>query len=581
VVVLCLAVWSCAPAPGVAPAGTTTVPVTSTTVPTATTSGGRISRVAVGVGSHAAPRTLNPFLDGPDTAILDLIGPAFFAAGYDIDPETRQPVPDVLATIPTLANGGLTTNPNGTMDVAVGVNPGAVWADGTRITAADLAFTIETVTDPALPIRSDLRSRYARIVPGSVRASGLELRFRMDIHPDVELLFDLILPAHAVAGSDFVNDWNDRTWVSGGPFEVESYQPGQYLALSRNDLYWKVDAATGGRLPYFDSMVVRFFDPADSEDPRLFRAFQARDLDVAVMDFSQDGAGDYLELEREGARLIAAPGMVWEQINFQFGPGNRNGESLNQFPRYRRAVMHAIDRVALAERSGTVPLSSALRIYLPHLADDPWAVYDYDDEETAGLLFNLGEDIGQDLFAGGGPRLVITTSSDSTGTVAMAGALVVMLNEAGIGAELQLEDPSLFFGQTLDNGTWDVAAWRFEGSPGRSGAIAFIELFDPEGLPFIGSNFFRWGTVDSLVADSSTMRYAQIVDEIRATIDPAEIDRLLLEAEGLLASQAVLLPLLVHERSGAAVWMDRVTGVTANPAQSELWDVETWRPPAG
>ena len=535
----------------------------------------------VGVGDYGAPRTLNPFLDGPDTAILDLIAPAVFATGYDIDPETRQPVPDVLERIPTLANGGLSVNTNGTMDVTVRITPGAAWADGMPISAADLAFTVEKVMDPALPIRSDLRARYDKIVPGSVRASGSELTFRMDIDPGVDLLFGLILPAHVVDGSDFVNDWNETLWVSGGPFMLESYQPGQYLALERNESYWKVDAATGARLPYFDRLVFRFFEPGESADPRLLRAFQAQELDVAVMAFPRGTVDDYMDLERDGARVVSAPGLAWEQINFQFGPGNRNDESLNQYVRYRRAVAHAIDHAVLADERGAYPLLSVLRVYLPDLSEDPWAEYGYDPDETAGLLFSLGEDIGEDLFAGDGPRLVITTSSDSTATVTMAGEIVVMLNEAGIGAELQLEDSALFFGQTLDNGTWDVAAWKFQGSPGRSGAVAFVEMFDPEGLPFVGSNFFRWGTVDSLVSDESTARYAEIVDEIRDTIDPMEIDRLLIEAESLLASQVVLIPLMVHEQSGAVIWSNRVTGVTANPAQTELWDVEMWRPPAG
>ena len=573
--------WSCAPAPGVNPSSTTLPETTTTFEPGEVVEPDGPSRVVVGIGDHGAPRTLNPFLDGPDTAVLDLMAPAVFATGYDIDPDTRQPVPDVLLEIPTLANGGLSVNRNGTMDVTVRVDPDAVWADGTRISAADLAFTIETVMDPTLPIRSDWRARYEKIVPGSVRPVGLELTFRMDIDPSVELLFDVILPVHQVKGSDFVNDWNDTMWTAGGPFEAESYQPGQHLALARNERYWKVDAATGESLPFLDRLIFRFFDSAGTPDPRLLQAFETRDLDVVLLSLPDAVAGDYLNLEREGAAVVVAPGLAWEQINFQFGPGNRNDESLNRYQRFRAAVAYAIDRNALAERRGTVPLSSMLRTYLPDLTADPWSAYDYDPAEVPGLLYSLGESIGADLFLGAGPRLVITTSSDSTATVAMAGDIVVMLNEAGIGAELQLEDPALFFGETLDNGTWDVAAWRFEGSPGRTGAIALIEMFDPEGLPFVGNNYFRWGTVDSRVSNRSTDRYAAIIDELHETVDPAEIDRLLIEAEEILASQVVLIPLLIHQLSGAVVWTDQVTGVSANPAQSELWDVEWWRRPTG
>ncbi len=269
--------------------------------------------------------------------------------------------------------------------------------------------------------------------------------------------------------------------------------------------------------------------------------------------------------------------MSWEHINFQFGPGNRNPDSLNQHLLFRKVVAYSVDRTALATERGTFPLSSVLRMYRPGLTADAWAEYEYDMDDADAFLFTLGEEIGEDLFAGDGPRMVITTSSDSAATVATAGRIVVMLNEAGVAAELQLENPSLFFGRTLDNGTWDVAVWRLTAAPGRSGAIAFFEMFDPEGLPFVGNNFLRWGTVDSIARNPSTVRYAEIVDALGETVDPAEIDRLLVEAEQILASELVILPLITHQAAGAVVWGDEITGVTANPAQSELWAVETWR----
>jgi len=520
---------------------------------------------------------LNPFLDGPDTAVLDLLAPALFATGYDIDPVTMDAIPDVLAEIPSIANGGLVVNGGDTMDVTVRVDPAAEWADGTAISAADLAFTIETVLNPALPIRGDLLARYSKIVPGSVRASGGVLTFRMATDASVEMLFDIILPAHILGGSDFVADWNEATWVSGGPFEIESYQPGQYLDLVRNPNYWKADSTTGERLPYLDRLVVRFFEAGETVDPRLLEAFRLRDLDVVLQSFPRDALEDYGGLEGQGAEVVVAHGQSWEHINFQFGPANRNPESLNEYLQFRKAVAYSIDRTALAAERGTYPLSSVLRIYRPDLATDGWAEYEHDLDRAAAMLFDVGEEIGEDLFAGDGPRMVITTSSDSSATVATAGQIVGMLNEAGIAAELQLEGPALFFGRTLDNGTWDVAAWRLTAATGRSGAIALIAMFDPEGLPFVGNNFVRWGTVDSVVKNDSTARYAEIVDLLRATVDPSEIDRLLVEAEQILASELVILPLITHQAVGAAVWADEIIGLTANPAQSELWAVETWR----
>lgn len=564
----------CAPAAGVLPSTiTTTAPTTApSTAPEAETE----AEVVVGLGAWGGPRTLNPLLDGPDTAVLDVIAPAVFATGYGVDPETLELVPNVLAEIPTVANGGLVPRTGGVMDVTVRIAPGAVWADGTPITADDLAFTYELAVDESLPIRSDLRNRYALIVPGTMQASGRTLSFRMRTSHQVELLFDVIVPRHEVEGSDFRTEWTEEMWVAGGPFAFESYQPGQYLVLVRNERYWRTDPVTGEGLPRLDRLVLRFFDPADRSDPRLFDTFAQRVLDVAVLKTPSDDDFAYRRLGT-GAELLTAPSLSWDHINFQFGPGNRNVDSLNRHPEFRRAVAHAIDRSVLAAERGTRPLSSVLRGYVPAASTDPWSAYTFDPAETERELFRLGEQLGTDLFAGNGPRMVVSTSDDSPASLAIAGHVAVMLEEAGIAAELQLEDSALLFGETLDNGTWDVAEWKFAGGPGRARAVAFVEMFDPEGLPLVGTNFFRWGTPDSLVDGPAAARYARIVDELRATVDHAEVDRLLAEAEALLAEELVLLPLIVHEMDAAAVWVDEVEGVVVNPGRGALWNVESWR----
>lgn len=575
--VLAAAVAGCAPDAGVAPSGQGGQAVTTTSEPVLPVAPEDAGTVVVGLGTAGPPRTLNPLLDGPDTPVLDLITPAVQAVGSRVDGSSMDPVPVLLEAVPSTDNGLIVPRADGTIDVTVRVVDGAVWSDGTPITAEDLAFTYRLATDPALPIRGDLRSRYEQIVPGSVVADGRELRFRMEASLDVELLFDVIVPRHQVEGSDFAEDWNDEMWVGAGPFVFASYQPGQYLEVVRNDRWPGAPGAGEGRL--VERVVFRFFRGDLGVDPRLLRGFETRTLDVVAIPQAEREAAAYRELEREGARVEVAPGRSWLLLSFQFGPSNRNEESLNRHREFRAAVAHAIDRDALAAAQGTAPLWSVLALYRPGLSSDPWADVAFDVERTKGALFDLGEQLDVDLFVGEGPRLVVTTSSESPEVVARTGDLAVMLDEAGIGAELQLEESELLFGRTLDNGTWDTAVWRFTAGPGRAAAVELLAMFDPDGLPFAGYNFFRWGTVDSLVRDADTRRYRELIDELRVSVDRTEVDRLLVEAEQLLADDLVIVPLVADEFVGAAWWGDAVSGVSLDRLVGVTATIGEWRVP--
>lgn len=572
VVVLLLA--ACSTGPGVAPDFGATTSTTgagpSTTLSTLAPSryGGTI---VVGVGIGGSPRTLNPLLEGPDTAVLDLIAPAVFALGYRIDPLTGLAVPHALEEIPSLENGGVVDNGDGTIDVSVTVSRDAEWADGAPMTAADLEFTYRLAVDPSLAIREDIARRYAPILPDSVVAEGRTLSFTMAATTEYQFLFDLIVPRHAVEGSDFERDWTDTLWVSGGPFVLGTWRPGQFLEVVRNEAYWHL-GTVGEPLPYLDRIIFRFYEPGAGPDPRLIDGFEAGDVDIVAIGDPGRNAAAFGTVD--GGRVEIEEGLRWDHLNFQFGPGNRNGETLNRHVEFRRAIAHAIDRSALAVEVGGTPLTSALRLQGVD-AGDPWGRYEYDPDEVANLLFQLENRIERDLFAGDGPRVVITVPSEPTRSVNLAGALVTMLRSAGFDAELQLEDSVLFLGTTVDNGSWDVSTWQFRGGPGPGSAEAFVDMFDPEGLPFVGSNFFRWGTIDSTVDGPEVEEYRSLVEQLAATIDPTEVEDLLVRAEDILADQVVIIPLLVADQVGVAV-RDGITGPGVNRYQGLMWNADEW-----
>jgi ABC-type transport system substrate-binding protein len=213
----------------------------------------------------------------------------------------------------------------------------------------------------------------------------------------------------------------------------------------------------------------------------------------------------------------------------------------------------------------------------PGAEDGAWARYDFDPEALPGLLYDVEQASGYDTFEGSGPPLVLTVDGSDPAMVATGGAVVASLSENGFTAELQLEDPAAFHGETFDNGTWDVALLRLAAAPGTSDAVGFARLYDPDGLPFVGTNYFRWGTVDSSVLGTAPDRYREILARLRVTADPADRLTLLQQAERVLSSQAVLIPLMVSGHVGMAVWPDQVVGVELNGAGGPVWNVDVWR----
>ena len=158
----------------------------------------------------------------------------------------------------------------------------------------------------------------------------------------------------------------------------------------------------------------------------------------------------------------------------------------------------------------------------------------------------------------------------------MSELFVGMFEKSGIPYENQLEDSQLFFGETLDNGKWDLGEWAWVGSPGLSGLISIHDVWDPEAPPPDGSNYYRWGTEDSSVIDDATARFAEVRDEMNATIDNATLITLIEEAENILADELVILPLYARLVT-AAVWADEISNFKHNPTQaSHTWNVEYW-----
>ncbi len=546
-----------------APPATTAAPETTTATAQGKQYGGEVV-----VADDQEPPTLNWAVPGGDNFIVSIIGQAYWAGVQDIDGFTLELFPELVTELPTVANGGVVLNDDGTMTVSYQIRDEAVWSDGTPISGDDFQFTLDVILDPELPVD---KTTYQDIV--STGAGDKTFSFVL-AQPTAlyEVLFGQIIPKHAVEGTDFTTDWNNVMWPSAGPFVFDAWQRGEFLRVVRNDNYWKTDPETGMQLPYLDSVVFRFIPETES----IITAFKGREVDVIQPPPATQTIEALQNLEPEGAKVEVLSGPVWEHVNFQFGPGrlDRNENSANENLNYRRGVAHTIDKDLIVDEilAGQVePLDSFLDPVTPSISTGAWSQYDHNPERAIGYFEDAKAELGVDeLYA------VFSTTSNGDARVRIAELLANMFEEVGVNYENQLEDSQLFFGETLDNGNWDLGQWAWVGQPGFSGAISLFDLFDPEAPPPDGGNYYRWGTTDSSVIDESTERFAEIRDLINQSVDRESLIPLLQEGEQILADQVVILPLYARLVT-AAVWADEVGGFKHNPTQAaHTWNMEEW-----
>jgi ABC-type transport system substrate-binding protein len=559
---------------------------TTTTLPETVPVGGAVSLAVV---APVAPFSFSPWAEG----FVPAIGETYLAGAWEIDARTFDFVPDLVVEIPTVANGGVVVRPDGTMTVTYRIRPEAVWEDGQPVSGDDFAFTYEAVTGLSLPDAE--AALYAAILPESVAAGEKTFTFSLpQATIEYERLFGVVLPRHAVEGTDPLADWSSQPWPSAGPFRFLGWaeasaapgETGSTAVFQRNEAYWRTDAA-GRPLPYLDSATFRFV----VDERKAVEGFAQGDFDAIDLGAWPDVITRLGSLH--GVAVATGDGTAWEHLAFQFGVNDRNRASLNSSVAFRRAVAHAIDREALAGLSAWVN-DGALTSFLdlsPAPGGAGWDRYSYDPALAAALLEDACVAAGRDCTAEP-PVVVVTTTAEGSLRPEVGGMVADMLQAIGCDARLAVEDSTLFFGRTFTRGDWDLGLWAWDQQAGASGVGRTLAYWDPAGPPPVGLNYQRWGTPEvsgqgedldqaaSPVFDAATSRYAGLLEQMSRTADRDRFLELAAQAEEILADQVVFIPLAA--RGGAlAWWTGTLAGPSHHPSRPGTWNLERWYRPEG
>jgi len=292
------------------------------------------------------------------------------------------------------------------------LRPGITFHDGKPLSADDVIFTLKRIISGPLTGATPL---------GPVDVKGLKALDKRTVLVPMTSPYGSFLDQLAYWYYLYVvpAGFNPKQPNGTGPFEYQSFTPGQRSVFVRNDNYWK------SGLPYVDTLtIIDFSDSASMQNA----------LTTGVI----HGAGAL-----EGPQITAlksSPGV--RTVASHTGAITPFTMRVDQAPfndvRVRQAMRLLVNRPQL--------IASALNGFATVGADvsspfDP----DYDRslhrEQDIGQAKHLLKQAGQEHLT-----VELVTSPVATGTVAMATVLQQQAKAAGVTISLKTVDPAVFFG---------------------------------------------------------------------------------------------------------------------------------------
>ena len=316
---------------------------------------------------------------------------------------------------------------------------GMRFSDGTPFEAADVAYTIGLLADPALHNGTVDAFRGSGGPPKAVVTSALSVSVAFpQPMAGVERLFDglAILSARSPL--------KERAVL--GPFRTKEYKPGQYVLLERNPHYWERDEQ-GRKLPYLDGVRLEI------QGNRELEAERFRSGAIHLINRVDPEIFSRLQSELPTWTHNAGPSLEGEQMWFNQAPNSPIAPAKKlwfQSVAFRRAISGAIQREDLSRlvfrnlaEPAAGPISPANRFWY----NDRLRPHAYDQ---AGALVRLEKDgfrlAGKTLLDRAGNRVEFSliTNAGNRARERMAVMIQHDLEKIGIRVHVvTLEFPSL------------------------------------------------------------------------------------------------------------------------------------------
>ncbi len=422
------------------------------------------------------PGGLNPAIT--TQGMVHLVCGSVFSGLVGLDFNLR-PVPDLAESWEVSSDG---------QRYVFHLAPNATFHDGNPVTSADVKFTFEQLL---LKYHSRTRTSIGDKLRAITTPDARTVVFEFNTPYAAFLqLIDVanapVMPKHLYENTDPLTNPHNLNPVGCGPFKFEKWVKGDYVALRRNESYFKPGK------PYIDRAIFRVMPSAANaaialENGEADFLMNPSPLDIARLKERHDititdkGREAYATVETMVPNLTRAP--------------------LSDL-RVRQAVAHAIDRQYLVDkvqfgqaRAATGPVSSLLAwAYNPNVTK-----YERDIARANQLLDEAGYKRGADSVRF---HLKMLCSSGWTKT---AEALRDQLREAGVALDLQLMEFSAMVEQTYIKKDFDLSFSSFENGPDPDIGVKRTVISSNIGpIPFSNGAGYRNPQIDQLFSAASS-----------------------------------------------------------------------------
>jgi len=369
----------------------------------------------------------------------------------------------LLTDAPSIDNGGVKQVGKG-MEVTYHLNPDAVWADGSPITADDVEFTWKAVLNTTGTVSTQGYDKITSIDTSDPQSPVLHFSSVYVDWPDLfGGLLGYVIEKKAFPDADpdkpdLSKDMASEVPFSGGPWILKSWDKSQAV-LERNDNYYG-DKALMDQVTF-----VRRQNQSTEINSILTGEVDAifpQPSNVSLLDQFSSNAS---------VKSVGGGSNYYEALHM-----NHESPPFDD-PKVREAMLYATDRASVVNviiklNNPEATVLNCLGWYLPDQCDQTdFQQFTYQPDKAMELLESAGYDCsgvasggfcqkdGEDL------TLAYTSTAGNDRRADTAALLKEKYKAAGINLDVKFLDPTALFSNNLPKGDFQLTEYALGGSP--------------------------------------------------------------------------------------------------------------------